>query len=254
MAEHRLVDRFTGHDEQHRIAIRLDYHALVLPRQPRDLGLVNAGPCDGHMPGKHRNHAGVALGQWQRHLRTRIKADVPKIQGREGAGWASDIPVLARDDARPPTGKSDLTDLVARDSLVFRWRSLIARGQIDPQLDHAEGSAGLRKAGRMELLVHHARSGGHPLDLSRADGAPAAGGIAVADFAVIYDRHGLEALVGMFPDTPGASLGRFEPPWSGIIEQQERADRSGIAVIAEQGSYREAIADPMAAIAAKNGL
>src|SRR5688572_14655941 len=95
-------------------------------------------------------------------------------------------------------------------------------------------------------------AGGHPLHLAGADRAAAAGRILMADLAVVNDGHGLEAAVRVLADAARAALIRVEIARSGIVEQQERRDRAGVALVAEQGAHREAVADPVAAVAAKH--
>src|SRR3546814_5716132 len=66
----------------------------------------------------------------------------------------------------------------------------------------------------------------HPLDVARADGAATAARVPVADFAVIDDGHGFKSAMRMLTNaTRGGRVG-FEQVRTGVIEQQERADRS----------------------------
>src|SRR3546814_11072682 len=92
----------------------------------------------------------------------------------------------------------------------------------------------------------------HPLDVARADGAATAARVPVADFAVIDDGHGFKSAMRMLTNaTRGGRVG-FEQVRTGVIEQQERADRLGIAVIAEQGADGKAVSHPVAAVCTEN--
>jgi hypothetical protein len=92
------------------------------------------------------------------------------------------------------------------------------------------------------------------LNIAWADRAASSGGIAVANFAIVDDGHGLEPSVRVLSDPPWATLDRFKVPRPAIIEQEEWANRSGVAPVAEERAYGETVAHPMRAVVAKNGL
>ena len=92
----------------------------------------------------------------------------------------------------------------------------------------------------MELFVDDAIGSGHPLHVTRADQATGAGRVAVLQFALIDDGHGLETTVRVLADT-ASRAGRAEVVRAGIVQQQERADLAGQVVIGEQAAHREAI-------------
>jgi hypothetical protein len=58
----------------------------------------------------------------------------------------------------------------------------------------------------MKFLMDDPASGGHPLDVARADHAAIAGGIAMLDFAIIDDGYRLEAAMRVLANP--APLGR----------------------------------------------
>jgi hypothetical protein len=69
----------------------------------------------------------------------------------------------------------------------------------------------------MEFLVHQSAAGRHPLHVAGADRAAVAGAVAMIDFAVIDDRHGLETPVGMLSDT-ARLLGRRKVRRPRVVE------------------------------------
>src|SRR3546814_5973640 len=81
------------------------------------------------------------------------------------------------------------------------------------------------KAFRVVFFMDDAASRRHPLDVARADGAATAARVPVADFAVIDDGHGFKSAMRMLTNaTRGGRVG-IEQVRTGVIEQQERADR-----------------------------
>src|SRR3546814_5960418 len=83
------------------------------------------------------------------------------------------------------------------------------------------------KAFRVVFFMDDAASRRHPLDVARADGAATAARVPVADFAVIDDGHGFKSAMRMLTNaTRGGRVG-YEQVRTGVIEQQERADRLG---------------------------
>ena len=86
----------------------------------------------------------------------------------------------------------------------------------------------------------------HPLHIAGADGAARAGGVAVGDLALIDDGHGLEAAVRVRAHaTP--SLRGLEVLGTGMVQQQERAQRLAVVGIAEQRTHGKAVAHPVGA-------
>src|SRR3546814_7832890 len=72
-----------------------------------------------------------------------------------------------------------------------------------------------------------------------------AGGVAMGDLAVIDDGHGLESAVRMRADAARRAVLRREAVGARIVEEQERADRFRVALIAEQRAHGETVADPV---------
>jgi hypothetical protein len=97
----------------------------------------------------------------------------------------------------------------------------------------------------VELLVHDARGRGHPLHLAGADGAAAAGRVAVRDLAVVDDGHGLEAAVRVRAHA-APFRGRLEHHRAAVVEHEEGRERGGVVVVREQGAHRKTVADPVA--------
>src|SRR5262249_35821373 len=128
--------------------------------------------------------------------------------------------------------------------LVARTRHLVLRGQVDPELRHFHRAAALRERLRMELLVHQAGCGRHPLDVAGTDPATVARGVAMLDLALVDDRHRFEAAMRMLADA-APMLGRIEVRRSCVVEQQERAEWRTQRVVREQTSHGKPVSYPM---------
>ncbi len=121
---------------------------------------------------------------------------------------------------------------------------LFARGQVDPELRHLQRAALLRERWRVELLVQHARGGGHPLHVTGADHAGVAGSVAVRHLALIDDGYGLEAAMRMFAHAARLTC-RLELMGPGVIQHQERAGVARVTWDGNQVAHWKAVADPV---------
>src|SRR5207245_2338245 len=99
--------------------------------------------------------------------------------------------------------------------------AFVLRAQVYPQLNHLLSAAFAGEVLRLEFLVDDAVPGGHPLHVAGADLAAAAAGIAMFQFALVGDRHGLETLMRMRADATPLVGGR-ELMGRGVIKEQER--------------------------------
>ena len=70
-------------------------------------------------------------------------------------------------------------------------------------------------------------------------------------FALVDDRHGLEAAVRMLTNAT-ARRGRAEFSRTGVIQQQKRADVLTQVVVRKQRADRKTVTDPMTARAGVN--
>jgi hypothetical protein len=141
-------------------------------------------------------------------------------------------------------GQSNRRNLAGEYRLVRRRRHFVLGGQIDPELHHFDGAATLRERTGMKFIVHDARGRRHPLHVSGADHAAATARIAVFHLTLVHDRDGLETAMGMLADAARFAR-RFEVGGCRMIEEQKRAEQGRVVVIAEQGTNREPVADPM---------
>ncbi len=91
----------------------------------------------------------------------------------------------------------------------------------------------------------------HPLHVTGADQAASAGGVAVLQFALVNDGHGLEASVRVLANAAPCT-GRGEVMRASIVQQQERADLAGQVVVGEQAAHRKTITYPVSVGAAVN--
>ena len=178
----------------------------------------------------------------------RVEAQVPHVDGRKGVGRALGASELTGDQAQLPgtVGQRQYRNVAIDNRLVTGVGHFVLGRQVDPQLHHLQRPAATGKRFGMELLVENAFGGSHPLHVAGADGATGAGGIAVFDFAIVDDGHGLKAAMRVLTDA-ATLFGRREIRWTGVIQQQEWADVLAHGVVGKQRAHRETVADPMAA-------
>jgi hypothetical protein len=98
----------------------------------------------------------------------------------------------------------------------------------------------------VEFLVEDAGGSGHPLHVTRADGAAGPGRIAVGDLALIDDGDGLETAVRMLADATRGIAGG-EGVRAGIVQQQERAQVLAVGVVGKHRAGGESVAHPVRA-------
>jgi hypothetical protein len=118
-----------------------------------------------------------------------------------------------------------------------------AAGRFHPKLHHLKQSACSCEFGGMEFLVHHPGPRGHPLHLPWADDATFSDRVAMGEFAVVDDCHGLEAAMWVWPD-PARPAGWLEIMRARIVQQQERAKFGSTLVIVKDRSDWKSITDP----------
>src|SRR5690606_1269527 len=119
-------------------------------------------------------------------------------------------------------GQNRCRNFMIENGLIPRSRHFVPGRQVHPKLHHFQATAGLRKGGRMKLLVHDTRAGGHPLHVSWPNDTTLAGRVAMSHFASVDDSHRLEPPMRMLAHTAWRSrrrkLGRAR-----IIKQQKGA-------------------------------
>ncbi|OSM04040.1 hypothetical protein MAIT1_03703 [Magnetofaba australis IT-1] len=98
--------------------------------------------------------------------------------------------------------------------------------------------------------MNQAGSGGHPLGVAGSDDAAAAAAVAMSDAALIENGDGLKAAMGVGADAAFVRGGGGELVGSGVVQQQEGRDRFGDIAVGENVAHREAVADPVAPVAA----
>ena len=122
-----------------------------------------------------------------------------------------------------PPGSDTARDIPVEHRLIARRRRFVFCRQVDPQLDHLQRAAVLRKILGVKLFVKNAGSGSHPLHVPRTDDPTAAGGVKMLDLALVDDGHRLEAAVRMLADATRLRY-RRELGRSGVVQHQEGAD------------------------------
>jgi hypothetical protein len=142
--------------------------------------------------------------------------DIGRLGG-DAVDRAALAPEFAADDARGGAVIIDLDrDVGSGDVLIARRGHLHRRRQVGPELEavHLAGEIALG-----HFLVHDAASGGHPLHVSRAQGAGVAEAVAMFDGAGQHIGNGLDAAVRM----PGKALEVvLRLVVAEIVKQQER--------------------------------
>ena len=120
-----------------------------------------------------------------------------------------------------PVAARRLDETVAGEIAILRPRHLLARRQVEPELQARDAlGAHLR-----HLLVHDAAARRHPLDVAGADGALVAERVAVAHFALPDQRHGLDAAVRVIGE-PGLVVAPDRPTRSDRAAGTGRGDRA----------------------------
>src|SRR5688572_12312451 len=104
--------------------------------------------------------------------------------------------------------------------LVGRFRALVLRAEVHPQLDHLQRAAFACEVLRLEFLVDNAAPSRHPLHVARADFAAAAAGIAMLELALIDYAHRFKSLVWM-RDHPALFFAGSKLVRRAVVEQQE---------------------------------
>jgi len=250
MAHDRFVNRLAGHDLQHGVAIGMDGGPFAVPGEADDFGFACGLAVDCHVTREHGDHAVVPGRQVQCDIGISVKTNIPQVDRCEGPRRSSGATKLTGNDAGFAALKLHDGDRIAGNGLIAGRAHLVGGWQVHPELDHAEQSTGFAVAGRVELLMKDAARCRHPLHVPGADDAAATGGIPMADFAVIDDRHGLEAAMGVLADATGMTACGLEVVGTGIVEQQERTDCRRIALITEQRAHGKAVSDPVSALRA----
>ena len=161
--------------------------------------------------------------------------------------------ICAGDDAHL-TGAArqrHLGNLRVGQALISGCRRLVLGRKVDPQLHHLERAAAFGEVGTVELAVHDAGRGRHPLHVAGTDDAAAARRIAVFHLARIDDGHGLEAAVRVIADAAPV-LGWRKLGGAGVVQQQERRHLGCPLVVGEDRADREAVAHPVPIAVAAN--
>jgi len=143
-------------------------------------------------------------------------------------------------------GQGHRRNLRIEQGLVTRRTHLVLGRQVHPQLHHVQRAAALAEFRRVEFLMEDAGGSGHPLHVTRADGAAGTGRIAMGDFAFVDDGDGLEAAMRMLTDPTRGFAGR-EAVRPGVVQQQERAQVLAMGVVGEHRTGRKAVAHPVRA-------
>src|SRR3569623_3308179 len=189
VADDRLIDRLAVEHEQRAVLLRLDHHAAAVALQHRELRLADRRAVAArHRAAQYEQRRGVTGGHVELGTRAGADAQVPDIHGRETVRRSHEDGVLARNAAHRSraVGQRHARYVRIEYALVTRRRHFVLGRQVDPQLDHFEQAAVLRKLGAMELLVDDAAGRGHPLPVAGADAAAAARRITELDLARIY--------------------------------------------------------------------
>jgi hypothetical protein len=105
---------------------------------------------------------------------------------------------------------------------------LVSGGQGDPALQAMERLAADAALGRGALGMYDTASGGHPVDLARADRHGGAETVAVHDLAVEQEGHGGKSDMWMRPHVDALAALEFGRPE--MVEEDERADHAPPAV------------------------
>ena len=252
VADDRFAERLAVKQQQRRVFADVEFQAAAVAFHDRQLGgahVVAVVETDG--AAQHEERRGVAFRQVECDTMADFQPQIPDVHRREAAGRADGIAMAAGDDARRAgiAGQRDHGNPIGGDALVAGRRHLVPGRQVHPQLHHLEAAAFLGERRAVEFLVDQAGSGGHPLHVAGADGAAAARRITVRDAAVIDDGHRLEAAVRMLADAELAR-GRREVGRAGVVHQQEGRHFLGDVAVGKNALDREAVADPVAAVAA----
>src|SRR5262249_26541012 len=119
-------------------------------------------------------------------------------------------------------GRRRLGDAPGRDLLVARRHHLVARRQVDPDLEAVDAPALLLDPPRRHLGVDDARAGRHPLHVAGAERGAVPGGVLVLALAVEEVGHGLEPAVRMVGGADCLAGRVLDRPH--FVEEQEGID------------------------------
>ena len=140
--------------------------------------------------------------------------------------------------------KSDRRNIGIKQRLVPRRRHFLRLWKIDPQLNRLKCAALFRPLGFVQFLVHDARGGRHPLDVSWADHAGVACRIPVSHRAVIHDGDRLKSAMGMLADSSRV-VGRCKMLRASVVQHEKRVDGSIQIVARKKVAHGKAVADHM---------
>src|SRR6185369_17115067 len=131
------------------------------------------------------------------------------------------------------------------EKVLVPWVSIfVLCAKVHPKLHHFEGAAFARELFRLKFLVDDAFPGCHPLHVTGSDLSAAASRIAMRDFSLKGNGHGLKTFVRMCANA-ATLVSRWKPVRGDIIKQQKWTEILAEAIIIEDRANRKAIADPM---------
>ena len=167
----------------------------------------------------------VVGGQVQVELGAFGQVHIEHGHRREGAGRAVHAFVAARNhaDGAFSVGRGQGLDGRGRDVLIVGRGHLVLPGHVHPQLHHFQRAAFAGEFLLVQLFVHEAGAGRHPLHVAGADVALVAGRVAVREHALVHDGHGFEAAVGVGRRAQGLFAGGHRHR-ADVVNEQEGAE------------------------------